>query len=258
MTPRLPGYSRTVASLAPEAVLPLLRGAFGRPYRYAAECPSTQELLRCDDPEGAVAAADHQTAGRGRSGRTWLDEPGEALLCSVLLRPPPGPELPQLSLAVALAAAEAVERATGLEAQVKWPNDVLLDGRKVAGILLEAHDGAVVCGVGVNVNQRAESLPQPMRPPAASLRTATGRGHDRASLLADLLDRLERAYATWSRGGLAPLLPDLESRNALLGLALRSSAGEGVGGRIAGDGRLEVILEDSSVRLVESGEVELL
>ncbi len=246
-------------TLAADTVLPLLRGRLGRPYLFVDTCASTQDLMRDPGlPEGAVAVTDHQTAGRGRRGRVWEDAPGDALLCSVLLRPPPGPRLPQLSLVVALAVARAIERATGLDALVKWPNDVLLDGRKVAGILLETRDDAVVCGVGVNVNQPAERLPRATRPPAGSLRTATGREHDRATLVADVLAELEPAYDAWLRDGLAALLPELERRNAVVGLALRTGVGEGTGGRITADGRLEVILEGSGVRLVESGEIELL
>src|SRR5262245_206392 len=125
-------------SLAADVVEPLLRGRFGRPYRYEPSTGSTQSLLGPDDPEGAAAVADQQTSGRGRLVRAWSAPAGKALLCSVLLRPPPGPHTPQLALVGGLAAAETVEQALGLSAQIKWPNDVMVNRRKVAGVLAEA------------------------------------------------------------------------------------------------------------------------
>lgn len=225
---------------------------------YEPELPSTQDVLKgADLAEGAVAVADHQTAGRGRSGRTWEDEPGAALLCSVLLRPPPGSPAAQLSLVCALAVAEAVEAVTDLSTQVKWPNDVLLDRRKVAGILLEAVGGAVVCGIGINVNQTPAELPRAARVPAGSLRTVTGREHDRAALLADVLDLLERRYQQWCGGGLDAVYDGLGARNFLLGRRLRVGDVEGTGGAIARDGRLEIATGHGEPVRVSSGEVEL-
>ena len=100
-----------MTGLARERVEPLLRGRLGRPYVHEAECETTQSLLADDAPEGAVATTDHQRAGRGRQGRRWDDEPGSALLVSVVLRPPAGAAAAQLSLVCALSVAETVERA---------------------------------------------------------------------------------------------------------------------------------------------------
>lgn len=244
------------SSLAPEAVRPLLRGSFGEPYLYEPVCASTQDLLRGSGlPEGAVAVADHQTGGRGRSGRTWEDAPGTALLCSVLLRPPTAE--PQLSLVCAIAVAEAVERATELAAQVKWPNDVMLDRRKVAGILLEAEGDTVVCGIGVNVDQRREQLPQDPPTPAGSLRTVTGAGHDRAELLASLLDLLEQHYRAWRQGGLEAVFHELGPRNFLFGRRVRVDGRPGTAHAIARDGALEVALDDGGHLRVTTGELEV-
>src|SRR5919202_1655229 len=113
-------------SLAPDTVEPLLTGSFGRPYLYEERCESTQGLLATDDPEGAVAVCEVQTAGRGRQGRAWEAPPGAAILASILLRPPAQRAMPELSLVGGLAVAEAVERAIGLAVQVKWPNDVMV------------------------------------------------------------------------------------------------------------------------------------
>lgn len=246
------------SDLAPEAFERLCGGRLGRPYRWARMCASTQELLRDPSlPEGAVAVAEHQTSGRGRMGRRWEDEAGRALLCSVLLRPKRRP-LPQLSLVAALAVAEAIEEQTGCETAVKWPNDVLVDGRKVAGILLEASEGSVIVGIGVNVNQAAEELPATARHPPGSLRMATGRPHDRGVVLAAVLERLEHWYAAWSRGGLHPVVPHVEARNCLRGNEIAVAESAGLAGRIAPEGGLEVRLASGETIVVESGEVELL
>ena len=241
-----------------EAAARAARGRLGRPCRYVRECASTQDLLRDPAlPHGAVAVAEHQTAGRGRSGRRWEDAPGTALLCSALLRPAPGASLPELSLVVALGAARAIEAAAGRRALVKWPNDVLVEGRKVAGILLEGREGAVVAGIGVNVNQAEGSLPTGAPTPAGSLRTVTGREHDRGALFTALLEEIDAAFTRWERGGLAELLPELEQRNALRGRRVESSAGRGTAGPLAPDGRLRVLLDDGGERLLASGEVVL-
>jgi BirA family biotin operon repressor/biotin-[acetyl-CoA-carboxylase] ligase len=242
-----------------ESAGPLLQGRFGQPYRYVTECTSTQDLLRDGTlPDGAVAVAEHQTAGRGRSGRLWEDAPGTALLSSILLRPTRTETLPQLSLVVAFATCEAIDGETGLPTELKWPNDVLLDGRKVAGILLESWDGGVLAGVGVNVNQTTGELPSEPRTPATSMRATTGREHDRGDLLIALLEQLERAVEAWEANGLDALLPALEARNALRGRRVRVGANNGMAGEIAADGRLRVTLEEGDELLVGSGEVDLL
>jgi BirA family transcriptional regulator, biotin operon repressor / biotin---[acetyl-CoA-carboxylase] ligase len=184
--------------LTAENVVPRLRGRLGQPYRFVERTASTQRLLGPDDPEGAVAVADEQTEGRGRLGRQWLAPAGTSLLVSVLLRPEVEPaRLPELSLIAGRACAEALAETAGVETEVKFPNDVLVQGRKVAGILAEASEGRVVLGIGVNVSQGAGELPAEPRTPATSLLLETGREVDRAELLVALLDRLERRYDEW-------------------------------------------------------------
>ncbi len=185
-------------SLAPEVVLPRLRGRFGREYAYVESTPSTQLLLEPEAAEGAVAVAGEQTAGRGRLGRPWFAPAGTSLLCSIQLRPEVSPErLPELTGVAAHACAEALAAVAGLEPELKFPNDLLVDGRKVAGILAEAREGRVVLGVGVNVNVPESDLPTEVDRPATSLLAETGREHDRAELLVELLERLERRYDAW-------------------------------------------------------------
>jgi BirA family transcriptional regulator, biotin operon repressor / biotin---[acetyl-CoA-carboxylase] ligase len=194
-------YFPVHGSLTAEAVLPRLRGRLGRPYEHLVSTPSTQLLVPADAPEGALVVAEEQTAGRGRLGRRWLAPAGTSLLCSLQLRPPVPPErLPELTVVASHACAEAIATLTGFEPELKFPNDVLLGGRKVAGVLAEAREGRVVLGVGVNVNVTADELPQEVDRPATSLLVQTGREIDRAELLVELLERLERRYDRWVTG----------------------------------------------------------
>jgi len=219
---------------------PFLRGRFGRPFRYVEETQSTQAMLGPDDPEGAVAVAEHQTAGRGRLGRRWDAPAGTAITASVLVRPPAGAPIQQLSLVAGLAVAETVEEALQLSAQIKWPNDVMVDRRKVAGVLAEARDGIVVLGIGLNVNQTRDQLPADARVPAASLRSIDGQERDRAPLLADLLARLEQHYDAWSAGGLDAVFDGIGSRDFLRGRRISVDGRDGVAGGLDREGRLLV------------------
>jgi BirA family biotin operon repressor/biotin-[acetyl-CoA-carboxylase] ligase len=183
------------------AVVPRLSGRLGRDYRFLARCPSTQRLFPDDAPEGAVAVTDEQTQGRGRLGREWLAPAGTSVLCSVVLRPTVDPaRLPELSLVAGQACAEAIALVTGLEPALKLPNDVLVGGRKAAGILAEASDGRVVLGIGINVHQTADQLPLSADPPATALDLETQTPVDRRDLLVALLERLEHHYDDWLRG----------------------------------------------------------
>ena len=172
-----------------------LRGRFGRPYTFVDRCASTQRLLD-GAHEGAVVATDEQTEGRGRLGRTWHAPAGTSLLFSIVLEPSvPGARLPELSLVAGTAVAEAVAAETGLETTVKHPNDVLIGGRKVAGILAESADGRVVLGMGLNVAQSRDELPPDADATSLALE---GAQVERAELLAAILERLEEHYDRWT------------------------------------------------------------
>jgi BirA family biotin operon repressor/biotin-[acetyl-CoA-carboxylase] ligase len=174
-------------------VVPHLRGRFGRPYTFVARCASTQRLLD-GAGEGAVVATDEQTEGRGRLGRTWHAPLGSSLLFSFVLEPDvPADRLPELSLVAGAAVADALAARANVETSLKHPNDVLVGGRKVAGILAESADGRVVLGVGVNVTQSRDELPVET---ATSL-ALEGAKVDRAELLAEILERLESRYDRW-------------------------------------------------------------
>jgi BirA family transcriptional regulator, biotin operon repressor / biotin---[acetyl-CoA-carboxylase] ligase len=241
-------------TLGPHVVEPLLGGRFGRPYLYRERCESTQLLLGSDLPEGATAVCEEQTAGRGRMGRRWEAPARAAILCSVLLRPPEDRRVAELSLVGGIAAVDAVEQALGLAAQLKWPNDVMVNRYKVGGVLAEARGGAVVVGMGLNVNQARAELPTDARLPLASLRTIDGVERDRAAVLAELLGRLERAYDGWLRGGLDALYDSIGSRDFLRGRRVAVDGTTGLAVGILRSGQLELDV-DGERRLVESGEV---
>ena len=176
-------------------MVPRLRGRFGRPYVYTEVCPSTQRLLGPEHSEGAVAVAEEQTEGRGRLGRQWISPRGVSVLCSILLEPPVETNrFPELSLVAGQACAEAIAAVTGLEPAIKLPNDILLEGRKAAGILAEASGRRVVLGIGINVNVRPGELPEET---ATSLLAETGAEVDRIQVLVELLVALERRYDSW-------------------------------------------------------------
>jgi BirA family transcriptional regulator, biotin operon repressor / biotin---[acetyl-CoA-carboxylase] ligase len=190
-------------SLAPQVVEPLLTGRFGSPYLYFERCESTQRELPPDAPEGAVAVAEEQTAGRGRLGRRWFAPPRSSLLMSLNLRPDvPTPRLPGLTIVGASAVADTLAGLLGLDPKIRDPNDVLIGGRKVAGILAEAREERVVLGIGINVNLTPDELPKDVDTPATSLAIECGRRVNRADLLSLLLHELEEGYEIWlSEGG---------------------------------------------------------
>ena len=155
-------------------------------------------MLGDEHSEGAVALTEEQTEGRGRLGRRWLSPPGVSLLFSLLLEPRvETARLPELTPVAGQACAHAISQITGLTPEIKLPNDILVGGRKTAGILAEARDGRVVLGIGVNVNVSAPDLPQGIEAPATSLLMETGSEVDRVELLVELLFQLERAYDGW-------------------------------------------------------------
>jgi BirA family biotin operon repressor/biotin-[acetyl-CoA-carboxylase] ligase len=170
------------------------------------------------------------------------------------LKPPDRAPLEQLSLVGGLAGAETVENALGLAVQLKWPNDVMVNRRKVAGVIAEATQGSVVVGIGINVNQSREELPANAKIQSASLYTTDGVRRERAPLLADLLAAFERSYDRWLEGGLDALYDTLGARDFLRGRRVFVDGKTGTGIGIDRSGRLEVDI-DGERMAVESGEV---
>jgi len=156
-------------------------------------------------PSGTVVGADEQTAGQGRHGRTWHSEPGSGLYVSVILRHQFNPvTLPVVTLALGLAVTEAILKATDLACDLRWPNDVLIQSKKCAGILTQLEGSAIIAGIGMNVNH--SRFPEELSGIATSLRIASGRVHSRERLLVELLPAIDRYCALLEADGRAPIL----------------------------------------------------
>jgi BirA family biotin operon repressor/biotin-[acetyl-CoA-carboxylase] ligase len=207
-------------------------------------------------PEGTVVVAEEQTAGRGRRGRSWESTSRAGLWLSVLLRPTtPVERLGWLPLVVGVAVARALRREAGVDARVKWPNDVLVEDRKIAGVLSERlGDGAVIVGVGVNVDQVEAELPVG----GTSLR-ALGRDVDRTRLLIQVLDEVAGAYRAWQSGeDIVPAYADLSvtlGRDVVADLGDRSVTGRAV--RLGASGELVIEGADRDEIVVSAGDVTL-
>lgn len=206
--------------------------------------------------------AAEQTAGRGRRGNSWLAGPGEGLLFSVVLRLTlPVCRVPQLALPAGLAVRDTVASRLSAPVLVKWPNDVLVGNRKIAGVLTEcAIRGGellhVVVGIGLNVSSRA--FPPDLASPATSLALEGCSDGALEELLLDVLAALEGRLQTYQVGGLAPLLPELNHWHALAGRRIRCGDREGVAEAIVESGALRVVLPDGTSHEIASGHVELL
>jgi BirA family biotin operon repressor/biotin-[acetyl-CoA-carboxylase] ligase len=219
----------------------------GSPRAHFRRIDSTNERARVlassGAPHGTLVTADEQTAGRGRQGRSWVAPAGTALLCSLVLRDPPR--------LLPLIAGVAVAQSVGPDARVKWPNDVLLRGRKVAGILVEGRpqERWAVLGIGLNVALRSEDLPPDVRSRAGGLGLSRT---DIEPVRSRLLEELEY----WLGSSPQAVLAELSRRDALLERPVRWAGGTGRGAGVDGEGRLRVRTRDGLVSL-DAGEVHL-
>ncbi len=241
---------------------------FGAPHRHYARTDSTntraRELAAAGAPHGTVVTAGEQTEGRGRQGRTWTAPPGKALLYSALVRPLE-PRHMLLPLAVPLAVAEAAESlAPGLEAGLKWPNDVLVGRRKLAGILIEARpqDGWAVVGVGLNLTIATPEFPAELQSTATSLAIECGRHFSRtpvemATTQAAAAGALSGRLAYWLGAEGADVLAAWRERDALRGREVAWEGGSGVADGIDDRGYLVVIASGGDRVTVGAGEVHL-
>ena len=238
----------------------------GRYIRWHDSLPSTNDVaLRLAEvgvPEGTVIVAEEQTAGRGRRGRAWASPRGGIWL-SVILRPGiPVERVPLIALSAAVATARAIREATGLPARVKWPNDVLVDGKKIVGILAEAGAGGewVVVGIGINANIPLDALPQATGYPATSLQ-ALGHPVDQDALITLVLRELEDGYDLLRSGGFRATLRRWREMADTLGRPVRvempDTAIEGIAQDIDETGALLVRLDGGSVRRVVAGDLRV-
>jgi BirA family biotin operon repressor/biotin-[acetyl-CoA-carboxylase] ligase len=254
--------------LGPTELRPHLTGTW-RNVHWLETTDSTQrvarDLARAGAAEGTVVFAEQQTAGRGRLGRQWHSPRGLNLYCSIVLRPErPPAAVPQLALVVGVGVAAAVAETTGAAARIKWPNDVLVEGRKIAGVLTEMESEIdrvhhVIAGIGVNLNTPRAAFPKALRDKASSLLVATGRRVDRVRFTAALLAAVEARYGRYLQAGFASVRSEWESYSCLTGRTVRVVAPEGeVQGTVLGlddDGALRLRGADGGTRRIVAGEV---
>jgi BirA family biotin operon repressor/biotin-[acetyl-CoA-carboxylase] ligase len=225
------------------------------------------DLASKGEPEGTVVMAEEQMSGRGRLGRTWKAPSGTSLLFSVLLRPKAGlTDSCKLGLIAALAVRRTLFEVAVLPSTIKWPNDVLVQGRKVCGILAETATSAgpgsmpaLVLGIGLNVNQERDDFPDEFRDQATSLRIETGRKQSRLPLVLKLLGSLEELYLAFEQNGFAPLRDELRQSSAVIGKRVTVQVGaytlEGTVEDLDDEGRLLMRLDTGSTTILTSGEV---
>ncbi|MFX3646538.1 MAG: biotin--[acetyl-CoA-carboxylase] ligase [Paenibacillus sp.] len=242
---------------------------FGRKAVLLTSTLSTQgdvlKLAEQGQAEGAVVIAEEQTGGRGRFGRQWFSPPGKGIWMSVLLRPDlPLQHTPQLTLLTGVAVCRAVRACTGADAGIKWPNDLLIDGRKVCGILLEStvEDHEVrycIAGIGVDVNFDPEDYPEDLTAIATSLKMATGQPVDRTKLTAAILTELEQLYFLYQKEGFGVISALWEALSVSMNREITVTNPHGIiEGKAIGldpSGALLVEKHDGEHTLVISGEV---
>ena len=260
------------ADITPEKIQSLLTGrVIGRRLRVVAEIGSTNDAAmaagRAGEPEGLAILADQQTDGRGRLGRSWASLPGLGIYTSILLRPSVPPLLaPLLTLMAGLATAEAIEGVGQVAPTLKWPNDVLCDGRKAAGILTEMATigqqiGQVAIGVGINVRHRATDFPADVKDAATSIELAAGRPVDRGEMAAALYNAMDRWYEVFCHKGTDSILQQARLRTATLGRPVTVLADDqrwqGIALDLDTDGALLVRDETGAVRRVLADDVSI-
>lgn len=266
------GYRLNAAPnlLLPEELLPRLHTrSLGRVYHHLTQTTSTNDqalaLALQGAPHGTLVAAEEQTHGRGRLQRPWTSSAHHGIYLSLLLRGPFSfDRAPQVTMVSALSLTRLIRNKWGLEAWTKWPNDVLIEGRKVAGILTEAKSDQdqvhfLVMGVGINVNHQAGDLAGPFRYPATSLAMELGRGLARAELLAAYMDSFEEDFERWSREGFDAFSQEWESTSWILNRTITlKGAHSVVSGKVVGfssEGALRLLQHDGRETLVWAGDV---
>lgn len=217
--------------------------------------------------EGTVVIAEEQKSGKGRLGRRWESPRGVNLYCSILLRPPIMPsQAAQLTFLSAVAVSQAIEKTTPLVPRIKWPNDVLINGLKVSGMLNEMSAETekvnfIVVGIGVNINMKKEQFPEQLRHPATSLLLESGKPVDRTEFARSLLVSFDSLYNEYLRKGMTPIKKELVERSAFLGKTVRvsfqshESTGMAVG--LDDDGALLLQHKDGKIEKVLAGDVRI-
>ncbi len=248
----------------------LSSGYFGRVLEYSERVTSTNDVIldmaERGAPDGAVCLADEQTAGRGRRGCGWFSPPGCGIWTSFLLRPHlPVARTPPLTLCAAGAVARSLEAAAEVDVKIKWPNDLFIRNRKVAGILAESRDistdgPVIVVGMGINVNHTEEMFPAEIGDSATSLRIESGGPVSRQDLFLAIAASFESAYRDYLESGPAPLLAEVDSRLAWRGRIVTTESPAGAIGRLSRideEGGLVLETEDHGPIVIRSGSIRL-
>ena len=270
-------YGRMTSDLSVSQIEASLSGRFGRPLRYFDEISSTNPeamaWAMAGAPEGAIVVADHQTGGKGRWGRSWFSLPGRLLQFSLILRPRLAPERHGLlTAALGVASARAVRAVTAVGVEIKWPNDLVVAGKKISGMLVESvlagpEITVAVCGIGINVGLSADEIPKDLRGRASSLAIEIrGKGREqapsRSELLARILAEIEVRYVAIGGGNATDLVREARDLSAVIGrgVVIRSADGttiEGIAEDLDDDAALVVRTVDRSMA-VHVGEIEQL
>lgn len=245
--------------------------SYGRHIRYFETCESTQiiahEEAQNDAPNGTVIISEEQTAGRGRMARPWSSKSGKGIWMSVISRPSLTPQqAPQMTLVAAVAVTRAIEELTGIEPTIKWPNDILVDGKKVTGILTELQADpdqvkAIILGIGMNVNQELADFPDELQAIATSLQILIGKPVDRAQSIAKILGFLELYTDMYEKHGFGPIKLLWEGYSDTTGKRIRAVmlnetlVGTALG--ISDEGVLELRLDDGTIRGIYSADIEV-
>lgn len=244
---------------------------FGRVIHYFKSIPTTQTIAHNEAQDGAVngtlVISEEQTAGKGRLARPWASNAGRGIWMSLIIRPELAPQqAPQLTLVAAVAIVRAIEDLTSVRPVIKWPNDILVNGKKVTGILTELQSDpdrvkAIILGIGLNANQELEDFPEELQSIATSLKIEQDKKVNRAELVASILGNLEQYTNLYVEKGFAPIKLLWESYASISGKKIRANmvneSVEGTALGISEEGMLELQLPDGTVRGIYSADIEM-
>ncbi|MDP3113043.1 MAG: biotin--[acetyl-CoA-carboxylase] ligase [Thermodesulfovibrionales bacterium] len=256
-----------------EELRTLIRGEIGREIIFFESIGSTNtaalELAEKGAPHGTVVIADRQTKGKGRLGRTWVSPPKKNIYMSVILRPEIEPkDATLLTIMTAVSCAKGVMKSTGLKAEIKWPNDLMISNKKLGGILTEMKsdpDGIVfaVIGIGINVNSKTKKdFPPDIQGIATSIKEELGKIQSRTFIIAEILKELEHWYNVLLNEGRKPLFDEWKRLSATLGRKVRVTAGDNVFTGVAEDidkgGMLILRLPSGMLKKISSGDLTMM
>lgn len=244
---------------------------FGHNIHYQVTCPSTQpiahQLAQMGVADGTVVICEEQTAGKGRLARPWSSTQGKGIWMSVIIRPEiPPTKAPQFTLVAAVAVARAIEEVAEVRAEIKWPNDLLINGKKCTGILTELQADidrvhSIILGIGINVNQQQSDFPEEIQSIATSIQMVTGHPVDRAKLVACILHHLEIYADMYVKHGFEPLKILWESYSCTLGKRIKAimvhEVIEGMALGITNEGILQIKSDDGQIHGIYSADIEI-